>query len=76
MAVALVATYCILFMGSFSPIHCRSAAAGVALLCVILSYTSANGFAYYLGFESSGINNLLPFLMIGIGVDDMFVLSS
>lgn len=75
-AIGLVSVYCIVFMGSFSPIHFRSAAGGIALLCVALSFASSSGFAYLVGAKSAGIHNLLPFMLIGIGVDDMFVISS
>lgn len=75
-SIALVSVYCIIFMGSFSPIHFRSAAGGVALLCVGLSYGSSAGLAYLVGAKAAGIHNLLPFMLIGIGVDDMFVISS
>lgn len=75
-AITLVSIYCVIFMGSFSPIHFRSAAGGIALLCVGLSYGSSSGLAYLVGAKSAGIHNLLPFMLIGIGVDDMFVISS
>jgi len=75
-SVSLVAVYTIIFMGGCSPIHFRSAAAGITLLCVGLSFGASNGFAYLVGGKSAGIHNLLPFLLIGIGVDDMFVISS
>jgi len=75
-AIGLVSVYCIIFMGSCSPIHFRSAAGGIALLCVALSFTSSSGIAYLVGAKSAGIHNLLPFMLIGIGVDDMFVISS
>jgi len=75
-SISLVAIYCIFFMGSCSPIHFRSGAAGITLLCVGLSYGSSNGLAYLVGGKTAGIHNLLPFLLIGIGVDDMFVISS
>lgn len=75
-SIMLVAIYCILFMGGCSPIHFRSAAAGITLLCVGLSFGASNGLAFLVGGRSAGIHNLLPFLLIGIGVDDMFVISS
>lgn len=75
-SIGLVSVYCIIFMGSFSPIHFRSAAGAIALLCVGLSYGSSAGLAYLVGSKSAGIHNLLPFMLIGIGVDDMFVISS
>lgn len=45
-------------------------------MCVGLSFTSSSGLAYLVGGKSAGIHNLLPFMLIGIGVDDMFVISS
>jgi len=74
-SVALVAVYCIIFMGGCSPIHFRSAAAGIALLCVALSYAASSGLCFYMGAKVAGIHNLLPFLLIGIGVDDAFVIA-
>ena len=32
------------------------------------------GFSFYLGWQVTGVHNILPFLLIGIGVDDMFVI--
>lgn len=75
-SVSLVAVYCIMFMGGCSPIHFRSAAAGITLLCVGLSYGASHGLAHICGAKVAGIHQLLPFLLIGIGVDDMFVISS
>jgi len=72
----LVAIYCIFMMGSFSPLHFRSAAAGIALLCVGLSYGASAGLAHLLGAKSAGVHNVLPFLFIGIGVDDCFVIAN
>jgi len=40
-SITLVATYCIIFLGGCSPIHFRSAAAGICLLCVGLSFASS-----------------------------------
>ena len=74
-ALGLVAVYCIFFMGSCSPIHFRAAAAGIALLCVGLSYGASSGLAYFVGAKSAGVHNILPFLLIGIGVDDCFVIA-
>lgn len=75
-SISFVAVYCIFFMGSCSPIHFRSAAAGITLLAVMLSYAASSGFCFLVGGKVAGIHNLLPFLLIGIGVDDMFVIAS
>lgn len=55
-SVSLVAIYCIFMMGSCSPLHFRSAAAGIALLCVGLSYGASFGFAHLLGMKSAGVH--------------------
>ena len=70
----MVATYSILFLGSCSPIHCRCFVGLCGLFCVILSYTSGFAICFYFGGEVAGVHNLMPFLLIGIGVDDMFVI--
>ena len=75
-AIVMIAGYTIFFIGSCSPIHFRSIIAIVALFCVVLSWRASIGFSYYLGFKSSGLSNLLPFLLFGIGVDDCFVIAS
>ena len=75
-AFGLVALYSIIMMGSCSPLHFRSAAAGIALLCVGLSYGSSGGLAYLLGWRSAGVHEILPFLFIGIGIDDCFVIAN
>jgi len=74
-SVLLVALYCILMMGGCSPIHFRSGAAAIAIFCVILSYLASSGLAFYMGLKITGVHNLLPFLLIGIGVDDMFIIA-
>lgn len=74
MAVLLVSIYCLLFMGSFSPIHSRISLSLGGLLVVGLSFSSASGLLSICGLAKSGVHNLLPFLLIGIGVDDMFVI--
>lgn len=73
-AIMLVAVYTILVLGAFSPIHCRLVTALMGLLCVGLSYASGFGLCFLLGGETAGVHNLMPFLLIGIGVDDMFVI--
>jgi len=74
MAILLVGFYTLLFLGSFSPMHCRFFVAIAGLGCVMFSYLAGFGFMYYCGAESTGVHSLMPFLLIGIGVDDMFVL--
>ena len=46
----------------------------MGLICVILSYFSGYSIMFMTGGEVAGVHNLMPFLLIGIGVDDMFVI--
>ena len=76
MAIAgfLVLIYSFLVLGSFSAVHFRAVTSIVGMSCVLLSITSGYGIAFALGFKASTINNVVPFMILGIGVDDMFVI--
>lgn len=52
-SIGLVSLYCILFMGSFSPVHFRSVAAVITLFCVVLSYGATVGLLSYMGYKMS-----------------------
>jgi len=69
----LVAIYILCFLGNWSPIHNRFLLGLLGFFTVLLSYTSSFGLLSICGMKVTGIHNLLPFLLIGIGADDMFV---
>ena len=48
----------------------------MGLICIFLSYFSGFGVMFNLGGQVAGVHNLMPFLLIGIGVDDMFVIAN
>ena len=48
----------------------------VGLVCVILSAITGYAMASYFGWKASIAHNILPFMLLGIGVDDMFVIVS
>ena len=73
-AIGLIALYCILFLGSCSPIHCRFVIAVVGLATVYISYVTGFALCFYLDQKTAGVHQLIPFLLIGIGIDDIFVL--
>ena len=73
-AILFVGIYTFCALGNFSPIHCRCVVTLVGLLCIILSYTTGFGFMFLCGAKETGVHILIPFLLIGIGVDDMFVM--
>ena len=66
--------YTNIVLGNCSPIYFRSVSTIVGLFCVILSTTSGYGLAFTFGQLISLAHNVLPFMIIGIGVDDMFVI--
>ena len=72
-AIMLVGSYSFFFLGGCSPIHMRFSVAAIGLVCVGLSFTSGCCIAFYFEQKVSNIHAILPFLLIGIGVDDMFV---
>ena len=73
-AVILITTYSFFVLGNCSPVHMRGASALIGIGCVIISLLAGYGLAAFLGFYMSRMHNVLPFLMLGLGVDDMFVI--
>ena len=73
-ALLLIYIYSFFVLGSCSPIHMRVLSAIIGLSCVGLSIATGYGFAFILGFKFSDMHGVLPFLILGLGVDDMFVI--
>ena len=73
-ALLLIYTYSCVVLGNCSPVHLRVISAMIGLVCVGLSVTAGYGVAFALGFKFSRFHALLPFLILGVGVDDMFVI--
>ena len=73
-AICMVQAYCYVMLGNCSPIHCRCFLASIGLLCVSLSITAGGGACFLIGQLMSPVHNILPFMLLGIGVDDMFVI--
>ena len=76
LAVALVTTYSLFVLGALSPVHFRSCTATVGTMCVVLGAASGYALAFFAGQQTSSFHNILPFMVIGVGVDDMFVIVS
>ena len=78
MAILAVGIYTFLALGNCSPIHCRCCVALTGLICIILAYTCGFGLMFIFGARTTGVcvcvHTLIPFLLIGIVVDDMFVM--
>ena len=73
-AIVLIFLYSFFVLGNCSPMHLRSMAAVIGVSCVGLSIISGYGIAAYYGYMVSKMHNMMPFLMLGLGVDDMFVI--
>ena len=73
-AVLVVVIYLVLFLGGISPIHCRVTISFVGLICIGLSVLAGFGTSIKLGYDMSLAHEAIPVLMLGIGVDDMFII--
>ena len=73
-ALFLVTTYSLFVLGSCSPVHFRMVTALIGLSCVMLATTSGYGLSFAFGKLISRLHGFLPFMIMGIGVDDMFVI--
>ena len=70
----LIVGYTMLFLGSCSPLHCRVIVSIVGIICVMLSVGTGFSICKGLGFVYAEVHQALPILMLGIGVDDMFII--
>ena len=52
----------------------RIISAFVGLCCVGLSIFAGYGFSFYMGYKFTEVHGVIPFLILGLGVDDMFVI--
>ena len=52
--------------------RCVSAIIGIS--CIGISTAAGYGMAFVAGFKFSDMHGVLPFLILGLGVDDMFVI--
>ena len=75
-SILMVGSYISFNIGGLSPIHCRCSVSFWGLICVLICYIGGFSVAFNLGYKMSGVHSLLPFLLIGIGGDDMFVIAN
>ena len=70
----LIYLYVLLNLGKLNMVEQRMWLAVTGILAVMMGVVTSFGIAAYLGVFYSQMNQLLPFLMLGVGVDDMFVI--
>ena len=56
------------------PFRSRTIVAFTGIIGVGMAYFECIGFGSYIGLKVNGMITLLPFVLMGIGVDDMYVL--
>ena len=73
-SVILIFAYLVVFLGSFSSTHCRLNISVVGIVCVLLSVGAGASIGMKLEYVRTEAHEALPILMLGIGVDDMFII--
>jgi predicted RND superfamily exporter protein len=76
MSYVLIFVYLLFMLGKWDPVWSKFSLSCVVLLVVGFSFAAANGICGFLGVKENPLNNNIPFLLLGLGVDDAFVLSS
>ena len=72
--LSLIAIYVMAMIGRFNAVQQRIYLSLMGVSVVGQAILSAYGVCYYLGYFYGPIHPILPFLLLGIGVDDMFVI--
>ena len=70
----LMIVYCTSALGKYDCIHSKRALGVVGVTSVVLSVIGGIGLSCYMGVPITAVTQVVPFLAMGIGVDDMFVL--
>ena len=70
----MVFIFVILNLGKFNLVEQRGYLSLLGLLAIILGTGVSYGICTLLGFEGGTMHQILPFLLLGIGIDDMFVI--
>lgn len=71
---ALMFVYVTFMLGKFNCVEMRPWLSFVGIICCILGILTSYGICSGLGFVFSPMHAIIPFLFVGIGVDDMFVI--
>ncbi|CAG0903247.1 unnamed protein product [Darwinula stevensoni] len=70
----LITIYVAINMGKFNLLEQRVYLGLAVVLCIGLTIVSAAGLCLYIGYIPTEIHNLMPFLILGIGIDDSLVI--
>lgn len=70
----LIIGYATIMLGRFSFVRCKLGLTIAGVMSVGLSIVCCYGLCSAMGFFYGPVHNVLPFLLLGIGVDDMFII--
>lgn len=76
MAIAIILIYTIVNLSSCSPIHLRIWLAIAGLLTIGISYAASYSICGLAGWQTASVHGLLAFILLCIGVDDMYVITN
>jgi predicted RND superfamily exporter protein len=76
MSYFLIVIYLIVCLGKRDHVHSMVAQSFFAILVIGFSFVLANGLGGYFQVKTSPLNNNIMFLLLGLGVDDAFVICS
>ena len=72
-AIAVLLIYSLLMLGSCSPIHCRVLISMTGIMTIVLASYAGIGLCSMLGYKKDEMHDTMLILMLGLGLDDMFV---
>jgi hypothetical protein len=75
-AYYLMAGYLFLMLSRYDSVHSMIGMSCVALTICGMSFMSCMGLGAYVGIYNNHLNTNIPFLLLGLGIDDAFVLTS
>lgn len=75
-ACVVISLYLIVVLGKRDSVHSMMGMSGAAILSVILAIMAGWGLCFYFGVYFSSLTYNIPFLLLGLGVDDAFVIVS
>jgi Niemann-Pick C1 protein len=70
----LVFCFVMLMIGKFNLVESRPFLSIIGIICVGMGIISTYGVCGVMGIPYTNMNSILPFLLLGIGIDDMFVI--
>ena len=70
----LIFAYVLINLGKLNSVEQRVWLSVAGIVAVMMGVATSFGLSAHMGVFYSGMNQLLPFLMLGVGIDDMFVI--